>query len=172
MDGLYYGLNHGAMLRKMFPKHLKSPLMIIIWTVIFCLNIVVVVFVQNSCIYNITDFSKEALQKLSYFEDTEIISIADYGSYYVTYQNLEGENRVVRLEMFPRGILKRAKIDKSYDCLAKEDGSIDTVSNTLSDAFWSGNAMAKLVGIYVAIGALMLLIEFYLYGVLHRLFRE
>lgn len=172
MDGLYYALNPGAILRKMFPKQLKSPLMIIIWTVILCLNIVVVVLVQNNCIYNITDFSKEALQEQSYFKNCEIISVVKYKDYYVTYQNSEGEKRVAHLEMFPRGIFERAKIDKSYDCLAKEDGSIDTVSNTLSDALWTGNAMAKLVGIYVGLGVLMLLIEFYLYGVFHRLFRE
>lgn len=172
MDGLYYALNPGAIFRQLFPKQLKTPLMIIIWAVVFVLNIVAVVFVQNNLIYNITDFSKEALQEHSYFENCEIISVEPYEDYYVVYQNADGEKRVSRLKTFPVKVFQRAKLDKSYDRPVMEDDSFEVVNDTMRSALWTGNAIAKLAGIYVVLGAVMLLVEFYLYGVFYRLFRE
>ena len=172
MDDLYYGLNHGAFLRKLFPNHLKSPVIIAIWTVILALNIVIVVFVQNNFIYKITDFSKEGLQELTFFENCEILSVEEEEDYYVIYQNADGEKRVARLESFPVDVFERAKIDASYDHALAEDGSYEVVNDTMRNVLWTGNVIAKLAGVYVVLGVGMLLIEFYLYGIFHRLFRE
>lgn len=171
-NGLYLATNPGAILRQLFPKQLKSPLMIVIWSIVFILNIVAVVLIQNHLIYNITDFSKEGLSEQSYFEGCEIISVADLGDYYVTYQNDVGEKRVVCLEMFPGEVFDRARLDKSYDCLAAEDGYIEVKEEGILDILLSGNTIAKLAVVYVALGVVLLLVEFFIYDVFHRLFRE
>lgn len=171
-DGLYYALNPGAILRRMFPKQLKSPFMIIMWTVIFVLNFGVVILVQNNFIYNITDFSKEALQKHSYFENREIISVDQNVDCYVTYQSEKGETRVARLERFPVKIFERARLDKSYDKPLMADGSIEVKTSVIGVLFASNQGMAILAGIYIVLAVVMLLVEFFLYEVFHRLFRE
>lgn len=171
-NGLYYGLNPGALLRKIFPKQLNTQAMILIWTVVLIFNIIAVVLVQNHFIYPISDFSKEALQEQAYFKDCEIVSVEEIDEYYVTYLTKNGEKRVVRLEMLSRRILERARIDKDYDRIASVDGSIEVVDTSMRDAFFDGNALQKLAAIYVAIGVALLLFEFFLFSVFHRLFRE
>ena len=171
-NGLYFALNPGAILRRMFPKQLKSPLMIIIWTVIFILNIAAVVLIQNTLIYNITDFSKSALQTHSYFENYEILSVDELVDCYVTYQNEEGETRVARLERFPVRVFERARLDKSYDKPLMEDGSIEVKASALGTLFGSSQGAVILIGIYLVLAVIMLLIEFFLYEVFYRLFRE
>ncbi|MBQ3559854.1 MAG: hypothetical protein IJA07_10110 [Agathobacter sp.] len=171
-NGLYLATNPGAILRRMFPKQLKSPLMIIVWTIVFILNIVAVVFVQNNLIYNIDDFSEEALQELSYFEDCKIISVDDYGDYYVTYQNGEGEMRIACLDAFPVTFIERARVDKGYDRVADENGYIEMKEDTIADWFFDGHSIPKLAAIYIILGVVILLFEFFLYEVFYRLFRE
>ena len=171
-DGLYLTTNPGAALRRMFPKQLKSPVMIVIWGLVFILNMVAVVFVQNNLIYKIDDFSKEAIQVLSYFENCEIISVEDFGDYYVTYQNEEGEKRVACLDTFPVAFIERAKFDKGYDYPANENGYIEMKDDTIVDWFFDGHSIPKLAAIYITLGVVILLFEFFLYDVFHRLFRE
>ena len=171
-NGLYLATNPGAILRRMFPKQLKSPLMIIMWTIVFILNIVAVVLVQNTLIYNITDVSKAGLQKQAYFENCEILSVEEYRDYYVTYQNEDGERRVARLEKFPVRIIERAKFDKSYDRPLSENGSFIEKTSAISILLGSNQGMAILAGFYLAVAVIMLLIEFFLYEVFYRLFRE
>lgn len=171
-NGLYFALNPGAILRRMFPKQLKSPLMIIMWTVVFILNIVAVILVQNTLIYNISDVSKAGLQKHSYFENCEILSVEEYRDYYVTYQNTDGEHRVARLEKFPVRIFERAKIDKSYDRPLSENGSFVEKTSAISTLLGSNQGMAILAGFYLVVAVVMLLLEFFLYEVFYRLFRE
>jgi len=171
-NGLYFALNPGAMLRRMFPKQLKSPLMIIMWTIVFILNIVAVILVQNTVIYNITDVSKEGLQKQAYFENCEILSVEEYRDYYVTYQNADGEHRVARLEKFPVKIFERARFDKSYDRPLSENGSFIEKISALSSLLGSNQGMVILVGFYLVVAVILLLFEFFLYEVFYRLFRE
>ena len=156
----------------MFPKQLNTQVLIIIWTIILILNMVGVFCVHCFVMYPISDFSKESLQEHRYFKDSIILSVEEGYDYYVTYENTDGEKRVARLEMFPGKVFERARIDKSYDRLANVDGSITYAQETISDLLWRGNVLQKLAGIYVGIGAAILLFEFFLYGVFHRLFRE
>lgn len=171
-NGLYLYTNPGAILRRMFPKQLKSPFMIAVWAVVFVLNIVAVVLIQNNLIYNIHDFSKEALQQLSYFENCEIILVEDFGDYYVTYQNEDGEKRVACLDAFPVTCIERARFDKAYDYPAYENGYIEMKTDTIGDWFFDGHSIPKLAAIYIILGVVILLFEFFLYDVFHRLFRE
>ena len=176
MSGQYYYFNPGAVLRQLFPKQLKKPSLIIMWAVIFIINIIVVVLVQNYAIYNISEFSKDALQNNKYFNEKEILSVekkpgkySQSGDYYVTYKNETGETRIVCLDMFPVSIFERAHLNRSSDVNVTEN--ITSKENIL-DAIWSKNPLEKLAGIYVAIGTGMLLIEFFLYDVFVKLFRE
>ncbi len=171
-NGHYYYSNPGAVLRRLFPKQLGTQALILIWTVIFILDIIIVACVHNFVFYPITDFSRESLQEHVYFKESKILLVEEHEDYYITYENVDGEKRVAHLEMFPRRIFERARIDKDYDCAAKEDGSIDYVDTNMRDALWTGNAIQKLAVMYCVIGAVILLFEFFLYRVFHRLFRE
>ena len=171
-NGLYYGLNKGALLRKIFPKQLNTQAMILTWTIIFICNIVAVFCVHCYILHPISDFSRESLQEDDYFKESKILLVEDYGDYYVTYENADGDKRVARLEMFPEQIIKRARIDKDYDRIARADGSIELEDNVLSNRFWAGNGMDIIVILYIAIGVGLLLFEFFLFSVFYRLFRE
>lgn len=171
-NGLYYGTNSGAIARRMFPKQLNTQALIIIWAIVLILNIAVVFSVHFFVLYPISDFSKESLQELKYFKDSNILSVEEVGDYYVTYEKVDGEKRVAHLEVFPAKIFGRARIDKSYDCVANPDGSIEYADNTIRETFWTGDVIKKLVGIYVGIGVAILFFEFFMYSVFHRLFRE
>lgn len=164
-NSYYYYHNPGAILRRMFPKQLNTQALIIIWTVIFILNIVAVVLIQNFAIYKITDVSKEELEQVSYFENCEIKEVKEMpydemqvDAYSVTYINETGIEETVYLEEFPVSIFERYRIKAS--------------SEPTSAIFWQGNQIKKLAGVYIACGVVMLGIEFFLYSVFHRLFRE
>lgn len=161
----YFYHNPGALLRRFFPKQLNTQALIIIWTIIFIINMVVVVLIQNHAIYKITDISKAGLEQVSYFENREIKEVKEMpydemqvDAYSVTYVNEEGTEETVYLEEFPVSIFERYRIKTSAE--------------PSSAIFWHGNQLQKLAGVYIAIGVVMLGIEFFLYGVFHRLFRE
>lgn len=194
MSGLYYGLNSGALLRRMFPKQMKTPTLIILWTAIWVINIVLAVLVQNFLIYKIADedLSYERLGNTAYFRDCEIIGInfAGHDDYYVKYVNQENEKRIVCLDGFPVDIIKRFRVMKSTDMAVAEDGMILYGKGTnaarvseyeyleranpggMFDIIWQNKPIHKLAVVYVAIGFGMLLIESLIYSVFHRLFRE
>jgi len=164
-NSYYYYHNPGAILRRMFPKQLNTQALIIIWTVVFILNIVAVVLIQNFAIYKITDVSKEGLEQVSYFENCEIkgvkpmpYDILYIDAYCVTYIDENGEEKNVYLEEFPGDSFERYRIKTS--------------DKPTSAFLWHGNVLKTLAGIYVACGVVMLGIEFFLYNVFHRLFRE
>ena len=169
-NGLYFALNPGAILRRMFPNQLKTPLMIIIWAVVFILDIVAVVCVHCFVMYPISDFSRASLQEQAYFEDSKIELVESLNNYYVTYENADGEKRVARLEMFPGRIFERARIDKDYDRPAKADGSIEYVNS--GNVFGSSNGMEIIVICYIVISVALLLFEFFLHEMFYRLFRR
>ena len=171
-NGLYYGINQGALLRKIFPKQLNTQVLIIVWTIVFILNMVAAFCVHCFVMYPISDFSKESLQEHKYFKESTILSIEELRDCYITYENADGEKRVAHLEMFPGKVFERARIDKGYDRVANSDGSIDYADDTMSEIFWTGNVLKKLAGIYVGIGVALLLLEFFLFSIFHRLFRE
>ena len=161
----YFYHNPGALLRRFFPKQLNTQALIIIWTVVFIINMVVVVLIQNHAIYKFTDISKEGLAQTSYFKNCEIKEIKEMpyaemqvGGYRVTYINETGDEKMVCLEEFPVSIFERYRIMTS-----------DKPTSTI---FWHGNQIQKLAGVYIACGVVMLGIEFFLYSVFHRLFRE
>ncbi|MBR2045942.1 MAG: hypothetical protein IJ958_07400 [Agathobacter sp.] len=193
----YYYHNPGAILRRLFPKQLNTQALILIWTVIFILNIAIVILMQNFVIYRITDLSAGGLQELAYFEDCDVIGVSTFpqkitsqNSYYVKYIDENKETRVVCLDVFPRKIFSRWRLLKSTDMQLMEDNIVayvnkgETTNVSLQeyvelanpagivDIFLMNKAMQNLAGIYVAIGAGMLLIEFLIYSVFHRLFRE
>ena len=170
-NGLYYALNPGAILRKLFPKQLNTQAMILIWTIIFICNLVAVFCVHCYILHPISDFSRASLQEHDYFKESKILLVEDYGDYYVTYENVDGEKRVARLEMFPEQIIKRARIDKDYDRIAKIDGSIELEDNALNNRFLVMRGMDTIVILYMSIGVVLLLFEFFLFNVFHRLFR-
>ncbi|MBQ6812422.1 MAG: hypothetical protein IJP06_04840 [Agathobacter sp.] len=161
----YFYHNPGALLRRFFPKQLNTQALIIIWTVVFILNIVAVVLIQNFAIYKITDISKAGLEEYSYFENCQIkeIKVMPYDdmqvdAYRVSYISGAGVEETVYLEEFPVSIFERYRIKTS--------------SEPTSAIFWHGNQIQKLAGVYIACGVVMLGIEFFLYSVFHRLFRE
>jgi len=161
----YYMSNPGAILRRMFPKQLNTQALIIIWTVVFILNIVVVVLIQNYLIYTVTDRSKEGLAQVPYFENCEIKNVKpmpydelQIDAYCVTFVNEEGVEEKVYLEEFPGSTFERYRIKTS--------------DKPTSAFLWHGNVLKTLAGIYVACGAVLLGFEFFLYSVFHRLFRE
>lgn len=161
----YYMSNPGAILRRMFPKQLSTQGLIVIWTIVFILNMIVVVLIQNFAIYTITDVSREGLEENSYFENCQIkeIIVMPYNdmqidAYCVTYINEAKIEETVYLEEFPVSIFERYRIKTS--------------SEPTSAIFWQGNQIKKLAGVYIACGVVMLGIEFFLYSVFHRLFRE
>ena len=126
-NGLYYATNSGAFLRKLFPKHLKTQGMIIIWGIILILNMLVVVFLQNTLIYKITDVSIEGLSQIAYFEGCEITKASEIvtsDTYhivcYVKYVNEANEERIVCLEKFPMGLFKRYRLKPETDCVVDE----------------------------------------------------
>jgi len=164
-NGLYYYHNPGAILRRMFPKQLNTQTLIIIWTVVFIINMVIVVLIQNNVIYKFTDISKEGLAQESYFEDCEILEVSQMpyddmqlDAYGVTYIDATGVEKKVYLEEFPRTIFERYRMKTS--------------DKPTSEVFWQGDSIKKLAGIYVACGVALLGIEFFLYSVFHRLFRS
>lgn len=161
----YYINNPGSILRRMFPKQLSTQGRIVIWTVVFIINMVAVVLIQNHAIYKITDVSKEGLVQVAYFENCEIKEVKEMpydemqiDAYCVTYVNEAGAEETVYLEEFPVSIFERYRIKTS--------------SEPASAIFWHGNQIQKLAGVYIACGVVMLGIEFFLYSVFHRLFRE
>lgn len=195
-NGLYYSTNSGAILRRLFPKQLRTQGIIIIWTIVFLLNIAGVVLLQNFAIYKITDASKDGLAQVSYFKNCEIQEVTKMPEnrtrpqiYCVTYVSATGETRVICLESFPLSELKRFRIKAATDCPLGEDDLVQykdggkTISiskgeyvqyaNPASEIymFMQVNFVQKLAGIYIAIGLIMLGIEFFLYSVFHRLFR-
>lgn len=192
MSGLYYALNPGGMLRRLFPKQLNTQAFIIIWTVIFVLNIIVTVLIQNFVIYKISDFSEEGLEKTSYFRNCDVQNIKNTGNgdYSVVYVNENGELRIVCLDRFPANIFARARVMKSTDMEILEDGTVQykkggeikSVSkseyvelanpDSMVDMLWQNRPLEKLTGVYLAIGFVMLMIEFFFYNVFHKLFRE
>ena len=161
----YFYHNPGALLRRFFPKQLNTQALIFIWTVVFILNIVAVVLIQNFAIYKITDVSKKGLEQVSYFENCEIKEVKEMpyddmqvDAYRVSYISESGVEETVYLEEFPVSIFERY--------------CIKTSSEPTSAIFWHGNQIQKLAGVYIAFGVVMLGIEFFLYSVFHRLFRE
>lgn len=169
---IYLMNNPGAILRRMFPKQLNTQGLIILWTIVFILNIAAAFCVHYYILYPISDFSREALQENDYFDGAEIVSVEELKNYYVTYVNEDGEKRVARLEMFPGRVFKRARIDKDYDCVANANGTIVFPDDTLSNILWTGNVLKKLAGIYLGIGVALLLFEFFIYGALQKRFQE
>ena len=161
----YFYHNRGALLRRFFPKQLNTQALIIIWTVVFIINMIIVVLIQNNVIYKFTDISKEGLVQEVYFENCEIEEVKEMSydemqvdAYSVTYINEAGIEETVYLEEFPVSIFERYRIKTS--------------SEPTSAIFWHGNQIKKLAGVYIACGVVMLGIEFFLYSVFHRLFRE
>lgn len=161
----YYYHNPGALLRRFFPKQLNTQALIIIWTIIFIINMVVVVLIQNHAIYKFTNISKDGLAQTSYFKNCEMKEIKEMpyddmqiDAYCVNYINEAGAEETVYLEEFPVSIFERYRIKASAE--------------PTSAIFWHGNAIKKLAGVYIALGGVMLGIEFFLYSVFHRLFRE
>lgn len=161
----YFYHNPGALLRRFFPKQLNTQALIIIWTVVFIINMIIVVLIQNNVIYKFTDISKEGLEQEAYFENCEIKEVKEMSydemqvdAYSVTYINEAGIEETVYLEEFPVSIFERYRIKTS--------------SEPTSAIFWHGNQIQKLAGVYIACGVVMLGIEFFLYSVFHRLFRE
>lgn len=198
-NGLYYASNSGAILRKLFPKQLNTQALIIIWSIIFILNIVVVVLIQNFAIYKITDVSNEGLSGVAYFENCEIVNAEEtitedgyYNIYCVIYRNESNEERIVCLEQFPNGLFQRYRLKTATDCAVDEDGIIlyengDALSKVTrqeyvqlanpTDVFstlmlYSGKFIQKLAFIYIGCGLVLLGIEFFFYSIFHRLFRE
>jgi len=109
--------------------------------------------------------AKEGLAQTSYFKNCEIKEIKEMpyaemqvGAYRVTYVNETGDEKTVCLEEFPVSIFERYRIMTS-----------DKPTSTI---FWHGNQIQKLAGVYIACGVVMLGIEFFLYSVFYRLFRE
>lgn len=197
MDGLYYALNPGAFFRKIFPKQMRSQVKILIWAAIFIINIVLVYLAQNMLIYTYSDFTVEGMAEERYFENCEILSVNQLennyrmpGDYYVEYVDNEGNSRIVCLEAFPDSMFKRAKLVKDSDMMVingmvqYEKGGETTslhwheyvkeaMPKGMFDVLWQQpNHNKLLVGIYVGLGACLLLIEFLIYGIFHRLFRE
>jgi len=196
-DGLYFATNPGAILRRLFPKQLSSQAKIIIWAVILIFNIGFVLIAQNMFIYPYSDFTVEGMAEESYFENCEILSV-NYmgdnhrmqGDYYVEYVDSEGNSRIVCLESFPDRMFKRAKLIKDSDMAVvngmvqyEKDGETTSLHwyeyvekampQGMFDVLWQQTNHGKLlVGIYVGLGACLLLIEFLIYGVFHRLFKE
>jgi len=195
-NGLYLATNPGAILRRMFPKQLSSQAKIIFWAVIFIFNIVLVFMAQNMFIYPYSDFTVEGMAEESYFENCEILSVNQMednyrmpGDYYVEYVDSEGNSRIVCLEAFPDRIFKRARLLEDTDIAVsngmvqyEKDGETVSVSDDkyateavperMFDVLWQQpNHNMLLVGIYVGLGAGLLLIEFLFYSVFHRLFR-
>ena len=161
----YYMNNPGAILRRIFPKQLNTQGLIVIWTIIFILNMIAVILVQNFAIYKITDVSKEGLEELPYFENCVIkeIKVMPYDdmqidAYGVTYVNEAGVEETVYLEEFPVSIFERYRIKTS--------------DKPTSAFFWHNKPLEKLAGAYIVCGLVMLGVEFFLYSVFHRLFRE
>lgn len=161
----YYYHNPGAILRRMFPKQLNTQALIIIWTIVFIINMIIVVLIQNNVIYKFTDITKEGLAQESFFRDCEILEVSQmpYGdmqidAYRVTYINEAKIEETVYLEEFPVSIFERYRIKTS--------------SEPTSAIFWHGNQIQKLASVYIACSVVMLGIEFFLYSVFHRLFRE
>jgi len=196
-NGLYYALNPGAMLRKLFPKQLNTQALILIWAIIFALNIIVVVLIQNFAIYKIADVSQEGISKVAYFDNCEItkihkdINVDRYRKIcYVKYVNESKEERIVCLEKFPDDAFNRYRVKKETDCAVDEDGLVvfddgskqtkvmvqeyvkvanptSAFSLLILDQFYK-----KLIAIYIACGVVLLGIEFFFYSVFHRLFRS
>ena len=196
-NGLYLATNPGAILRRMFPKQLKSPLMIIVWTIVFILNIVLVFMAQNMFIYPYSDFTVEGMAEERYFENCKILSVNQMGDnhrmpgdYYVEYVDSKGNSRIVCLEAFPDKMFERARLLEDTDIAVsngmvqyEKDGETVSVSDDkyvteavpegMFDVLWQQpNHGMFLVGIYLAVAVIMLLIEFFLYEVFYRLFRE
>ncbi len=193
----YYYHNPGAILRRMFPKQLNTQGLIVIWAVVFILNIVVVVLIQNFAIYKITDVSKEGLAKVSYFKNCEVQEVEEIlgdskhpDIYCVTYVNENAETRLVCLEACPGSVFERFHVKASTDSVLTENGMVQyqdgkemihlsrneyvELANPESMIYMllQTNSVQKLAGIYIAFGVVMLGIEFFLYSVFHRLFRE
>lgn len=158
----YYMSNLGASLRRMFPKQLGTQGLIVFWTIVFIINMLVVVLIQNLAIYKITDISKEGLEEVSYFENCVIKEIKampyddmQIDAYRVTYISKDGNEETVYLEEFPVSIFERYRIKTS--------------DKPTSAFFWHNKSLEKLAGVYIACGAVLLGIEFSLYSVFNRL---
>ena len=199
-NGLYYATNQGALLRRMFPKQLNSQARVIIWVIIFILDMIAIVLIQNLAIFKITDISKEGLSELSYFENCEIaeiheeIDVDEYRNiYYVKYINESKETRIVCLEKYPEGIFQRYRLKKATDCAVDDEGMIlyengkeinsvtrqeyVQLSNPISAIYrmmilQPGRIIQNLAVIYIGCGLVLLGIEFFFYSVFHRLFRS
>lgn len=157
----YYMNNPGAILRRMFPKQLSTQGRIIIWTIVFILNMVAVVLIQNNVIYKVTDVSREGLAQVSYFENCQIreIKAMPYDdlrvdAYRVTYVSEAGEEEIVYLEKFPVSIFERYRIKTS--------------EKPTSAIFWQDNSLKKLAGVYIACGVVMTAIEAFLIKIIDR----
>lgn len=148
----YYMSNQGAILRRMFPEQLSTQKRIIIYTIVFILNIVAVVLIQNEVIYKFTDVSRDGLAQEAYFEDCKIREVKNLQTsdvqldlYSVTYENEEGIEETVYLEAFPFSAFER------YRITASSEPSIAL--------FQAGNQLKVLAGIYIACGVVLLAIE-------------
>lgn len=157
----YYINNPGLILRRMFPKQLSTQGRIVIWAIVFILNMVAVVLIQNHVIYKITDVSREGLAQVSYFENCEIKEIEKMPyddlkipAYKVEYFNEGGEAETVYLEAFPVDIFERYRIKTS--------------DMPTSAIFWQDNSLKKLAGVYIACGVVMMAIEIFLIGMIDR----
>ena len=157
----YYMNNPGAILRRMFPKQLSTQGRIVIWTIVFILNMVAVVLIQNHVIYKITDVSREGLAQVSYFENCQIREIKampyddlQVDTYSITYISEAGEEENVYLEKFPVSIFERYRIKIS--------------DKPTSAIFWQDNSLKKLAGVYIACSVAMMAIEIFLIRMIDR----
>ena len=199
-NGLYYATNQGALLRRMFSKQLNSQSRVIIWAIIFILDMIAIVLIQNLAIFNIADISKEGLSELSYFKNCEITKIhedIDVDGYrevcYVKYINESNELRIVCLEKYPEGIFQRYRLKKATDCAVDDEGMIlyeseGEISKVTRHEYVQkanpagaiyrmmmlqpGRIIQNLAFIYIVCGLVLLGIEFFFYSVFHRLFRS
>ena len=161
----YYMSNPGAILRRMFPQQLNTQARIIMWTIVFIINIVTTILMQNYVVYKVTDVSREGLSQVSCFENCEIREIKKMpydqmhiDAYRVTYISESGVEEAVYLEEFPVYIFGRYRMKTS--------------DKPTSALFWHSKPLEKLAGVYIACGLVLLGIEFFLYNVFHKLFRE
>ena len=148
----YYMSNGGAILRRMFPEQLSTQKRIIIYTLVFILNMVAVVLIQNGVIYKYTDISRDGLAQEAYFEDYKIREVKKLQTsdlqlelYSVTYENAEGVEETVYLEEFPFSGFERYRIKAS--------------SKPSIALFNRGNQLKVLAGVYIVCGLILLGIE-------------
>ena len=161
----YYMSNPGAIMRRMFPKQLSTQKRIILCTIVFLLNMIVVVLIQNCVVYKFTDISRDGLAQESYFENCRIRDVKKLQTndmqldlYGITYENADGIEETIYLEAYPFTAFERYRIKSS--------------SEPSIAIFQAGNQLKVLAGIYVACGLVLLGIEQLLVNALCKYLRQ